>query len=493
MRFLQEYKLFINGELLESSDGETFDDINPATLELIGKIHKASEEDVKSAVDSAEEAFDSWSGTPAPQRAKILFRAARMLEERKEELSRLLTTEMGKVLKEARGDVQEAIDITYYAAGEGRRLLGETTPSELPDKFCMTVRRPIGVIGLITPWNFPIAIPAWKIMPALISGNTLVLKPASDTPVMAIELVKILTEAGLPKGVLNLVTGGGSTVGSAIVHNKKIRAVSFTGSLETGKWILGEAGKEMKRVSLELGGKNPIIVMDDADLNLAIDGIIWGAFGTTGQRCTAASRVIAHEKILPDLLKKLIERTKKLRLGNGLDKNTDVGPVINNSQLQKIAKYVDIGKNEGAKLALGGRIVHPLPGYFFEPTIFADVAPDMRIAREEIFGPVVSLLGAGDLEEAIRIANSVEYGLSSSIYTGNIKNAFKAIEKIDAGITYINASTIGAEIHLPFGGVKSTGNGTREAGTTAIEEFTELKTVYIDYSGKLQKAQIDVE
>ncbi len=493
MRFLQEYKLFINGEWVESSDGETFDDINPATLELIGKIHKASDEDVKNAVDSAEDAFDSWSSTPAPQRAKILFRAARMLEERKEELSCLLTTEMGKVLKEARGDVQEAIDIAYYAAGEGRRLLGETTPSELPDKFAMTVRRPIGVVGLITPWNFPIAIPAWKIMPALISGNTLVLKPASDTPIMAIELVKILTEAGLPKGVLNLVTGGGDTVGSAIVHNKKIRAVSFTGSLETGKWIMGEAGKEMKRVSLELGGKNPIIVMDDADLDLAIDGIIWGAFGTTGQRCTAASRVIAHEKILPALLEKLIGRTKKLRLGNGLDENTDVGPVINNSQLQKIAKYVDIGKNEGARLVLGGKTAKPLSGYFFEPTIFTDVTPDMCIAREEIFGPVVSLLTACDLEEAIRIANSVEYGLSSSIYTGNIKNAFKAIEKIDAGITYINASTIGAEIHLPFGGVKSTGNGTREAGTTAIEEFTELKTVYIDYSGKLQKAQIDVE
>ncbi|MCZ7383389.1 MAG: aldehyde dehydrogenase family protein [Candidatus Methanoperedens sp.] len=493
MSFLQEYKLFINGEWVESSDGGTFDDINPATLELIGKIHKASDEDVKNAVDSAEDAFDSWSSTPAPQRAKILFRAARMLEERKEELARLMTSEMGKVLKEARGDVQEAIDITYYAAGEGRRLFGETTPSELPDKFAMTVRRPIGVVGLITPWNFPLAIPAWKMMPALISGNTLVLKPASDTPIMAIELVKILTEAGLPKGVLNLVTGGGDTVGSAIVHNKKIRAVSFTGSLETGKWILGEAGKEMKRVSLELGGKNPIIVMDDADLNLAIDGIIWGAFGTTGQRCTAASRVIAHEKILPALLQKLIERTKKLRLGNGLGENTDVGPVINNSQLQKIAKYADIGKNEGAKLALGGRIAHPLPGYFFEPTIFTDVTPDMRIAREEIFGPVVCLLTASDLEEAIRIANSVEYGLSSSIYTGNIKNAFKAIEKIDAGITYINASTIGAEIHLPFGGVKSTGNGTREAGTTTIEEFTELKTVYIDYSGKLQKAQIDIE
>ncbi|MDP2768186.1 MAG: aldehyde dehydrogenase family protein [Candidatus Methanoperedens sp.] len=493
MSFLREYKLFINGEWVESKTGETFDDINPATLEIIGKIHKASEEDVKNAVDSAQEAFDSWSSTPAPQRAKILFRAARMLEEGKEELARLMTVEMGKVLKEARGDVQEAIDITYYAAGEGRRLLGETAPSELPDKFCMTVRRPIGVVGLITPWNFPIAIPAWKIMPALIAGNTLVLKPASDTPVMSVELVKILAEAGLPKGVLNLVMGEGSTVGSSIVHNKKIRAISFTGSLETGKWILGEAAKDMKRVSLELGGKNPIIVMDDANQNLALNGVLWGAFGTTGQRCTAASRVIVHEKILPEFQKKLIERAKKLRLGSGLDENVDVGPVINNSQLQKIAKYVEIGKNEGAKLVLGGKIVKPLPGYFFEPTIFTDVSPDMRIAQEEIFGPVVSLISTSNLDEAIHIANSVEYGLSSSIYTENMKNAFKAIEKIEAGITYINASTIGAEIHLPFGGVKSTGNGTREAGTTAIEEFTEIKTVYIDYSGKLQKAQIDIE
>ncbi len=488
-----EYKLFINGEWVESSAYETFDDINPATLEQIAKIHKASDDDVKSAVDSAEDAFDSWSGTPAPQRAKILFRAARMLEERKEELSRILTVEMGKVLKEARGDVQEAIDITYYAAGEGRRLFGETTPSELPEKFCMTLRRPIGVVGLITPWNFPIAIPAWKIMPALIAGNTLVLKPASDTPIMSIELVKILAKAGLPKGVLNLVMGEGSKVGGAIVHNKKIRAVSFTGSLETGKWIMSEAGKDMKKVSLELGGKNPVIVMDDANLDLAIDGVIWGAFGTTGQRCTAASRVIVHEKILPAFQKRLFERTKKLRLGNGLDEAVDVGPVINDSQLKKIAKYVETGKNEGARLALGGKTVKPLPGYFFEPTIFTDVSPDMRIAREEIFGPVVSLLGAANLDEAIHIANSVEYGLSSSIYTENIKSAFKAIEKIEAGITYINASTIGAEIHLPFGGVKSTGNGTREGGTTAIEEFTEIKTVYVDYSGKLQKAQIDIE
>lgn len=490
---MQEYRLFINGEWVESGSGEMFNDINPATLELIGKLQKANKEDVKNAVDAAEEAFGAWSGTPAPSRAKILFRAAKILEDRKEELSRLMTMEMGKVLKEARGDAQEAIDMTYYAAGEGRRLQGETTPSELPDKFCMTIRRPIGVVGLITPWNFPLAIPAWKIMPALIAGNTLILKPASDTPLLSIELVKILKEAGLPKGVLNLVTGEGKTVGVEIVHNRKIRAVSFTGSLETGKWILGEAARDMKKVSLELGGKNPIIVMDDADLNLATDGIIWGAFGTTGQRCTAASRVIIHEKIFSDLEKRLIERTRKLRLGNGLLENTDVGPVINDTQLQKIANYVDIGKNEGAKLALGGNIVKPLPGYFFEPTIFTDVSPDMRIAQEEIFGPVVSLISARDIDDAIKIANSVEYGLSSSIYTGNITNAFKVIEKIEAGITYINASTIGAEIHLPFGGVKSTGNGTREGGTTAIEEFTELKTTYFDYSGKLQKAQIDIE
>jgi len=490
---MQEYKLFINGEWIDSGTGETFEDIDPATIELIAKLQKASIDDVQHAVESAEKAFDPWSSTPAPLRAKILFRAARILEERKEELSRLMTQEMGKILKESRGDVQEAIDITYYAAGEGRRLLGETTPSELPDKFCMTLRRPIGVLGLITPWNFPLAIPAWKIMPALICGNTIVFKPASDTPLLSIELVKILTEAGLPGGVLNMVMGEGSTVGSAIVHNKRIRAISFTGSVETGKWVLTEAGKDMKRVSLELGGKNPIIVMDDADMELAIDGVLWGAFGTTGQRCTAASRVIVHEKILPSFQKKLIERTKYLKLGNGLDESTDIGPVINNSQLKKVTKYVEIGKEEGAKLVLGGKPAHPLPGYFFEPTIFTDVSSDMRIAQEEIFGPVLSIISTGSLDEAIDIANSVVYGLSSSIYTENFKNAFKAIEKLDTGITYINAPTIGAEIHLPFGGVKSTGNGTREAGTTAIEEFSEIKTVYFDYSGRLQKAQIDVE
>jgi acyl-CoA reductase-like NAD-dependent aldehyde dehydrogenase len=490
---MDEYKLFINGEWLNSSTEETFEDLNPATLEVIAKLQEASEDDVSRASDSAEEAFESWSSKPAPQRGKILFRAARMLEEQKERLARLMTVEMGKIIKESRGDVQEAIDMTYYAAGEGRRLLGETTPSELPSKFCMTIRKPIGVVGLITPWNFPIAIPAWKIMPALICGNTIVFKPASDTPILSIELAKILDKCGLPKGVLNLVTGEGTKVGGAVVHNKKIRAISFTGSVETGRWILSEASKQGKRVSLELGGKNPVIVMDDARMDLAIDGVLWGAFGTTGQRCTAASRVIVHEKVKTAFERKLIDRASKLRVGNGLDENTDMGPVINNSQLQKIAKYVEIGKQEGAKLALGGRIIKPLPGYFFEPTIFTEVSPTMRIAQEEIFGPVLSLISAKNLDDAIQSANSVIYGLSSSIYTENIENAFHAIDKIEAGVTYINAPPIGAEIHLPFGGVKATGNGAREAGTTAIEEFTETKTVYFDYSGKLQKAQIDVD
>ena len=328
-------------------------------------------------------------------------------------------------------------------------------------------------------------------MPALISGNTMVLKPSSDTPLLAIELIKILTQAGVPRGVLNLVTGEGGNVGAAIVRNKKIRAVSFTGSLDTGKWILKEVSDDMKRISLEMGGKNPIIVMDDANMDLAVDGVLWGAFGTAGQRCTAASRVIVDEKVLQEFLMNLVERAKRLKVGSGLDEGVDMGPLINGSQLARVERYVQIGRDEGARLVLGGRKIKPLPGYFFEPTIFTDVTADMKIGSEEIFGPVLSLMSAGSLEQAIEIANSVPYGLSSSIYTGSIKNAFLAMEQIDAGITYVNAPTIGAEIHLPFGGVKATGNGTREAGTTAIGEFTDLKTVYFDYSGRLQKAQID--
>ena len=490
---MNKHKLFLNGEWLDSATGETFEDINPATLEPIGLFQKATVDDVNHAVDSAEEAFDSWSRTPPPQRAKILYRAARLLEERKEELARLMTIENGKVLPEARGDVQEAIDMAYYAAGEGRRLFGETTPSELPNKFCMTVRRPIGVVGLITPFNFPLAIPAWKIMPALVSGNTMVLKPSSDTPLLAVELIKILSHAGVPGGIINLVTGVGGEAGAALVKSRKVKAISFTGSLETGKWILSESGKDMKRISLELGGKNPIIVMDDAKIDLAVDGVLWGAFGTTGQRCTAASRVIVEEKVLPEFQRKLILRAKGLKVGSGLDESVDMGPLINGGQLAKVERYVQIGLDQGARLALGGSRINTLPGYFFLPTIFTEVTADMRIAQEEIFGPVLSLIRAEDLEQAIEIANLVPYGLSSSIYTENIKNAFQAIEQLDAGITYVNAPTIGAEIHLPFGGVKATGNGTREAGITAIDEFTYMKTVYFDYSDRLQNAQIDTQ
>jgi aldehyde dehydrogenase (NAD+) len=482
---VQVYKMYINGEWVSSK--ETFTRVNPATLEKIGEFQKGNEKDINKAIDAAEDAFEKWSETPAPKRGELLFKVGQLLKENKEELAKTITKEMGKVLVEARGDVQEAIDMTFLMAGEGRRLFGKTTPSELKDKFAMTIRRPIGIVGLITPWNFPIAIPSWKIMAALICGNTIVFKPSSDTPLCAIKFVEILEKAGIPKGVINLVTGPGSTAGMSLVRNKKVRAISFTGHRDTGEEILKTAG--IKRVSLELGGKNPIIIMDDADLSLAVDGVIWGGYGTTGQRCTAASRVIVHEKIKNKFEKMLVERIKKLRIGNGLDNATDVGPLVNQAAQEKSKSYAEIGLKEGAKLLIGGHIPK-MKGYFFEPTLFTDCSIKMRIAQEEIFGPIVSLIEAKDLDDAIEIANSVEYGLSSSIYTNNIRNAFKAIEKLKAGITYVNASTIGAEVHLPFGGVKQSGT-TREAGWTAIEEFSELKTVYVDYSGKLQRAQID--
>lgn len=486
---MQKYKLYINGEWVES--GETFTRVNPANpKEVTGEFQQGNEEDIDKAVEAAENAFERWSEVPPPKRGQVLLKVAQLLREDKEDLARLETIEMGKVIIEARGDVQEAIDIAEYMAGEGRRLFGFTTTSELRDKFCMTIRRPIGVVGLITPWNFPIAIPAWKIIPALICGNTTVFKPSSDTPLCAIRLVEILEKAGVPKGVVNLVTGPGSAAGMHLVRHKKVRAISFTGHRDTGELILKEAG--LKRVGLELGGKNGIIIMDDADLELALDGVIWGGFGTTGQRCTAASRVIVHEKIKEKFEKLLVERINKLKLGSGLDPSVDIGPLVNKAAQEKSQKYVQIGLDEGAKLSCGGKIPK-MEGFFFEPTLFTNCSIDMKIAQDEIFGPVVSLISVKDFEEAIKVMNSIKYGLSSSIYTNNIRNAFKAIEKIEAGITYINASTIGAEIHLPFGGIKDSGNGTREGGQTGIEEFSEIKTVYIDYSGKLQRAQIDVE
>ncbi len=486
---------YINGEWKASSSGETFENVNPANHnEVLGRFQKSNKKDVNEAVSAAEEVLPKWRATPAPKRGEILFKVAELLLQQKESLAQDMTREMGKVIGETRGDVQEAIDLTYYTAGEGRRLLGETVPSELKNKFCMSVRMPVGIVSAITPWNFPIAIPSWKLVPALVCGNTVVIKPATDTPLSVVNFVKVCEKAGLPPGVLNLVTGSGSEVGTPMTEHDKVNLVSFTGSTDTGAVIASSCAKNMKQYSLEMGGKNAIIVMDDADLDLAVEGVIFGAFGTTGQRCTACSRVIAHKKIVKKLTEMLVTRAKTLKLGDGLKPKTDVGPLINESQRNKVDNYVQIGKNEGAKLVTGGNPATGKDcknGSFYQPTIFADVAHKMRIAQEEIFGPVVAIIPCNSFEQAVKIVNDSKFGLSSAIYTRDVNRAFKAIETLDTGITYINASTIGAEIQLPFGGTKGTGNGHREAGTAALEIFSEWKSVYVDYSGTLQKAQIE--
>jgi alpha-ketoglutaric semialdehyde dehydrogenase len=488
------YRNYIGGEWVDAATDETFESTNPATGEVVGTFPKSSVEDVDRAVEAAKDAYESWHLVPAPKRAEILFRVGQRFIDRKDELTELMVQEMGKVRPEAGGDVQEAIDMTYYMAGEGRRLFGHTTPSEMPNKFQMSVRMPIGVVGAITPWNFPIAIPSWKIAPALVCGDTVVFKPARDTPTLGERFVEIFEEAGLPPGVLNIVHGGGETVGERLVAHPDVPLISLTGSREVGVRTAQNAAPLLKHVHLELGGKNAIIVMDDADLELAVDGIVWSAFGTSGQRCTAASRVIAGAGVYESLQTQLVARAEKLRLGNGLDEDTEVGPVINKSALEKIHSYTEIGKDEGAKLLTGGEVATENgldKGFFYRPTVFGDVDPEMRIAQEEIFGPTTALIRATDIDEAIRIANGIEYGLSSSIFTRDINKAFRAIRDLNAGITYINAGTIGAEVHLPFGGTKQTGNGHREAGQAALDFYTEWKSVYVDYSGKLQRAQID--
>src|SRR6516162_9298759 len=468
----------------------TFDSLNPATGELIETFPRSGAAEVERAVSTARAAWEDWRLVPAPERGNILFRFAQLLEEHKEDLARLMTREMGKVIAEARGDVQEAIDMTFYMAGEGRRLLGEVVPSELPNKFAMAVRDPIGVVGAITPWNFPIAIPSWKLCPALVCGNTVVLKPAEDTPFLAERFVELLAEAGLPPGVLQVVHGFGEEAGEALVRHPDVPVITFTGSRETGVAVTKAAADRLKHVHLELGGKNAIVVMDDADLELAVDGIVWSAFGTTGQRCAAASRVIVHEAVYGELQSRLVAATERLRLGPGWEDSTDVGPLINRAALDKVAGYTEIGKDEGAKLLTGGETVGG-PGLFYRPTVFADVEPGMRIAQEEIFGPTTALIPVKSFEEAVTAANSVRYGLSSSIFTRDVNKAFRAMRDLQAGITYVNAGTTGAEVHLPFGGTKDTGNGHREAGQAALDVFTEWKSIYVDYSGRLQRAQID--
>ncbi len=492
---MSAYHNFVDGAWVTSVSGEVFENRNPADPDdLIGTFQQSIAADAERAIDAARRAYATWRLVPAPRRAEVLFRAGQLLSACKESLARDMTREMGKVLAETRGDVQEAIDMTFFMAGEGRRQYGQTVPSELRDKFAMSVRQPVGVCAVITPWNFPMAIPSWKIMPALVCGNTVVFKPATLTPLSAVNFVKILAEAGVPRGVVNLVTGGGDAVGTAMTAADAVRVVSFTGSTEVGRTVSVKAAPLFKKVHLEMGGKNVIMVMDDANLELAVEGCLWGGFGTTGQRCTAASRIVVHHEVYRAFLDRFVQRAAALRVGEGLDPAVQMGPLVSEGQRETVINYIGIGRREGATLVCGGHALTDGPyakGHFHEPTIFADVAPSMRIAQEEIFGPVVSVIPCRSLDEAVEIGNNVQYGLSASIYTQDVNAAFAAMRDLDTGIFYVNAPTIGAEVHLPFGGTKATGNGHREAGTAALDVFSEWKSIYVDFSGRLQRAQID--
>ncbi|MBX3083430.1 MAG: aldehyde dehydrogenase family protein [Anaerolineae bacterium] len=481
---------YISGKWVEASSGDTFNSINPATEEVIAPITKSTAADVNAAVEAAKQAYQGWRLTPAPRRGEILFRVAQVLQERKEALAQLMTQEMGKVIAEARGDVQEAIDMAFYMGGEGRRLLGYTAPVEMPNKFGMALRDSAGVVALVTPWNFPIAVPSWKMLPALIAGNAVVWKPSEDTPAVSAAFVQVFTDAGLPPGVLNLVLGAGE-VGAALIKHPAVRVISFTGSTATGLNVYAQAAALGKKVSLEMGGKNAILVMDDANLELATQAITWSAFGTTGQRCTATSRLIVQKGIKPKLVEALVEKGRALKLGYGIDESVQVGPLVNQKALDKVESYVKIGASEGARAVLGGARAEMPRGFFFQPTLYDNVKAGSRIEQEEIFGPVLSIVEVGSLEEAIQVNNNVAYGLSSSIFTENVNAAFRAIRDLTTGIVYINHGTTGAEIQFPFGGTRGTGNGMREAGQTALDTFTEWKSVYVDFSGRLQRAQID--
>ncbi|GHO43885.1 aldehyde dehydrogenase family protein [Ktedonospora formicarum] len=481
----QDFKNFIGGQWRASRGGETFTSTNPArNSDIIGSYQKSTIEDLEDAIEAAEKARKGWANTPAPERGEVLLRLAHLFEQQREELATLMTREMGKIIKETRGEVQVSIDVAKFVAGEGRRAEGETIPSAFPNKFCMTVRHPLGIVGIITPWNFPLSIPVWKTLPALLAGNTVVLKPASDTPALTLKLAELLQQAGLPDGVFNVVTGSGGTLGSALASHKRINMISLTGSTEVGKQVSEICGRDLRRCALELGGKNAVIVLEDADLDLAAESVALGAFGTTGQRCTATSRVIIQRSVQQAFTERLVAAAERLRIGDGLDPEIAMGPLVNAGRVPAVHTYTEIGQQEGAKLIYGGEALKDgaySEGAFYQPTIFNEVQPEMRIAREEVFGPFVAIMPVGSYEEAIDVANGTEYGLSTAIFTESSRLSFRAIRDIEAGLVYINAGTTGSEIHLPFGGMKSSGNGHRELGTAAVEEFSEVKSVFVSY------------
>jgi len=486
----QVFQNFIAGKWQNSRSGETFTSTNPAHMsEIIGRYQRSTPVDIEDAIDAATQVQPAWAAIPVPERGEILQRVALLLEQQKEELARLMTREMGKILKETRGDVQTAIDVARYIAGEGRRAEGETLPSGLRDKFCMTIRHPVGIVGIITPWNFPLAIPAWKTFPALLAGNAVILKPASDTPLLVLKLAELLHEAGLPAGVLNVITGPGGSLGDALVSNKRVNMISLTGSTEVGRHVAEICGRDLRRCALELGGKNAVIVLEDADIELAAESVTWGGFGTSGQRCTATSRVIVQKSVQQSFTDRLVAAAERLRVGDGLLPETEMGPLVNMGRIKAVQEYTEIGKQEGARLLTGGSAITTddySEGAFYKPTIFTDVAPSMCIAREEVFGPFISILPVASYEEAVQVANATEYGLSTAIFTENTRLTFRAMRDIQSGLIYFNAPTTGAEIHLPFGGMKASGNGHRELGMGVVEEFSETKSVFVAYPPRKQ-------
>jgi alpha-ketoglutaric semialdehyde dehydrogenase len=488
------YRSFINGKWLDSISGKTAPNINPANIkEIIGMTQLASRDEARKAVEAAYNAFKGWKNTPAPARGRIIARAARLMEDHKEELAQILTREEGKTISEARGELTRAINVVEFCAGESRRMTGETIPSELPSNFAYTIKEPHGVVACITPWNFPIAIPAWKIAPALVAGNTVVFKPATITPGTAVRLTEIFNEAGLPAGVLSLVLGSGSEAGDEIVNHPAVRAISFTGSTETGLKLYEQVARRGVKVQAEMGGKNPVVILEDCDMDLAVESTAQGAFGSTGQRCTATSRAVVVDKIADEFVQKIVERAKSFRLGPGDDPNIDIGPSVDESQFNTVLKYIDIGREDGASLLCGGKRATGDGldnGLFVEPAVFDHVTPDMRIAREEIFGPVLSVLRVKDLDQAMTVANDSEYGLSSSIFTNDANSIYRFVDEIETGMTHINSPTTGGEAQIPFGGTKATGIGAREQGSTSLDFYTELKVVYVDYTGRKREGNL---